>query len=91
MYRGDKRGRNGVGFIVASHLKNFVLNFQTFSDRVVRLDLQIQNNIIHIIQVYAPTSTEQVKESEVQNFYKGIIKAMKDTGKDTIIIGDFNS
>ncbi|CAF4857757.1 unnamed protein product [Pieris macdunnoughi] len=89
MYRGDKSGSNGVGFIVNSNLKKNIIDFTTYSDRVVRLDIQCDTTVLNIIQAYAPI--ERAKEEAVERFYNQVTQALSNTGKHVIILGDFNS
>lgn len=89
IYYGQKRNRNGIGFLIKKELKNNLIDFIPISDRVARLVLQFGYKIIHIIQVYAPT--EKASPEDIATFYKDIRQAMKNTNKDTFVIGDFNA
>ncbi|CAK1594407.1 unnamed protein product [Parnassius mnemosyne] len=89
LYCGEQSGRNGVGFLIQNHLKKYIDNFSFYTDRIVRLDMNFNNNYITFIQIYAPT--EKAPESEIENFYNDLRKAMKDIKKDTFIVGDFNA
>ena len=44
-------GFNGVGFMIQKALKHHIMDFTAISDRVVRLDLSIENVKINCIQV----------------------------------------
>ncbi|KAG7297047.1 hypothetical protein JYU34_019980 [Plutella xylostella] len=92
MYRGDRKGKNGIGFMVKSALKGYITDFKTYSDRVARLDMNIGKTTLNIIQVYAPQSKmKKDLEKEVESFYKQVEEALLETGNDTIVMGDFNS
>lgn len=79
-YYGEKRGRNGIGFLIKKYLKNNILNIITISDRVMRLDIKLNNQIKHIIQVYAQTEDYTTDENEA--FYKQITQALENTKND---------
>lgn len=61
------------------------------SGRVALLQLNAQGRQLNIIQVYAPTGDKVIEE--VEEFYKDVETAMKQTkSKDiTIVLGDFNA
>lgn len=89
MYKGIKKGRNGIGFMIKPHLKNNIQDFIAYSDRVARIDLKFEHTTLNIIQVYAPT--EKATDKEISLFYKDIESALKGTNRDTILMGDFNA
>lgn len=39
-------GRNGVGFLIQKYLKNNIMSFKSFSDRVATLELQTPGNVV---------------------------------------------
>lgn len=88
-YNGQIKGRHGVGFIIKKYLKSCIKNFIGFSDRVVLLDIDINDTPISIIQVYAPT--EESEEAEIDSFYKTLHRAHENSSKYTIVMGDFNA
>lgn len=89
MYNGMVHNRNGVGFLIKKELKENVIDFIPISDRVARLIIHIENRKFNIIQVYAPT--EKAPEKDIQTFYRDLRLALKESGRDTIVMGDFNA
>ncbi|XP_059062408.1 uncharacterized protein LOC131855180 [Achroia grisella] len=49
----------------------------------------LTNKKINIIQCYAPT--ERSKDEEMEYFYQNLREALEYTGKDVIVMGDFNA
>lgn len=89
IYYGEKSGRNGVGFLVNKDLKTNIIDIRCISDRVIRLDIFLNNRTMHLIQCYAPTESATSEDLEI--FYKHLQFALEDTGNDTVVMGDFNS
>lgn len=88
------KGRNGVGYLIKKHLKEKIMRFETFSDRVALVELQIvekgKPNSWTIIQVYAPT--EMYDEEAVDYFYETLENAINSSNSDNLIVmGDFNA
>ncbi|CAG9138047.1 unnamed protein product, partial [Plutella xylostella] len=89
IYNGEKSGRNGVGFLLRKELKSYLTDIKTISDRVIRLDMCLNNQTVHLIQCYAPTESSTIEELDM--FYKNLRDALINTSKNTIVMGDFNS
>ena len=91
-YRGTNNGRtSGVGFIVSKKFKENVIEFESISDRVARIVIQITRRYrMQIVQVYAPTSS--YSDEEVESFYEDLSQAYE-KGKChiKIVMGDFNA
>uniref|UniRef100_A0A8D8TK36 Craniofacial development protein 2 n=1 Tax=Cacopsylla melanoneura TaxID=428564 RepID=A0A8D8TK36_9HEMI len=81
----------GVAIAVDKNTSNSVKHFLPLSDRVALLQLNAQSRLLNIIQVYAPTGDKSIEE--VEEFYKDVETAMKQTkSRDiTIVLGDFNA
>lgn len=88
-YKGETRGLYGVGFIVKKYLKRNIVSFNGISERVALLKLNLNGYQLNILQVYAPT--EASNEDEVERFYDTINETLRKTGKNIIVMGDFNS
>lgn len=89
MFYGKTSGNNGVGFLVNKTLKTSIIDFKTISERVVRLDMHLEDRKLSLIQCYAPT--ERAKYEDVEKFYDDVRYALENTVKDTIVMGDFNA
>ncbi|XP_052746683.1 uncharacterized protein LOC128199732 [Bicyclus anynana] len=54
-YKGETLGQYGVGFLIKKEHENKISSFTALSDRVALLKLKYDNQLLTIIQVYAPT------------------------------------
>lgn len=59
------------------------------SERVALLNMHFNSLALSIIQVYAPT--EASKEDELELFYSTVDKAIRLSGNNIIVMGDFNA
>ena len=62
--------RNGVAIMVNKRVRNTVLGCNLKNDRMISVDFQGKPFIITVIQVY--TSTSNVEEAEVEQFYEDL-------------------
>ena len=53
IFSGREDGRHGVALILGPKLANFVAGIQQMSERIIGIDLKLEQNI-SIAQVYAP-------------------------------------
>lgn len=88
-YTGLIQGMYGVGFIINKCHKESIESFTSISDRVALLNLNIQGFKLSLIQVYAPT--EAAIEADIEKFYTDLHKAIEQTHKMYIIMGDLNA
>ncbi|KAJ2946424.1 hypothetical protein O0L34_g12464 [Tuta absoluta] len=88
-YFGEKKGENGVGFIVRKEHKENISEFKGISDRVALLNIKIHDTPLSIIQVYAPTQT--ASKEELEKFYSDIQIARQSATENLVILGDFNA
>ena len=87
----DNKKARGVGFLIHSKIKDFIIEVKIYSNRIILLRLQLAGKEeICIIQVYAPTSDHD--DDEVEQFYEDITKALEERKSSyTIVMGDFNA
>lgn len=87
----EKSNYYGVAIAVDRNTSKSVKHFLPLPGRVALLQLNAQGRQLNIIQVYAPTGDKVIEE--VEEFYKDVETAMKQTkSKDiTIVLGDFNA
>jgi exonuclease III len=87
----DRNHRRGVGIIVSESLKNCIIDFIPYSDRIALMRVNARPTNLNIIQIYAPTADAPDEEMEI--FYEQIKEMLKLTKKHeiNIIMGDFNS
>lgn len=91
-YGGSKSGRNGgVGFMVNGNMEGTIRKFESISERIAQLTVQVSKRVrIRIIQVYCPTSSSDEEEiEEVYNDLFNLINKAKSTY--LIVMGDFNA
>lgn len=88
-YTGLTQGLYGVGFIVNKRHKESIESFTSISDRVAILNINLHGLKLSLIQVYAPT--EAAIEAEIEKFYIDLYKAIEQTHKVYIIMGDLNA
>ncbi|KAJ0171886.1 hypothetical protein K1T71_012649 [Dendrolimus kikuchii] len=75
-------------FCYKEHKTNIVC-FTAFTDRVALLKMKYNNQLLAIIQVYAPT--EKATDEEINLFYKTLQVAQSQAGDNVFVIGDFNA
>uniref|UniRef100_A0AC35TSG5 Endo/exonuclease/phosphatase domain-containing protein n=1 Tax=Rhabditophanes sp. KR3021 TaxID=114890 RepID=A0AC35TSG5_9BILA len=84
----DKIG--GTGYMIADHLKSYVVFSKFVGARLGRLDFDIGGIIVACIIVYAPTL--QSTETLLDEFYNNLDDLCKERRYDKLIIGgDYNS
>ncbi|RZF43725.1 hypothetical protein LSTR_LSTR004238 [Laodelphax striatellus] len=77
-----------------SELKMKIVEFKGISERIAMLKLKSQGKLLHIYQVYAPTSMAEEAEHEsfIYNSLTAALSRERNNWKNiTLIIGDFNS
>ncbi|CAF4951987.1 unnamed protein product [Pieris macdunnoughi] len=68
-YKGETLGLYGVGFLIKKEHKHNIVSFSAFSEYGhPLLKIKYNNQLITIIQVYAPT--EKATEEEINSFYE---------------------
>ena len=71
-----------------------ITNFQSYSDRIAKLSVKIDERIrMTLIQVYAPTTLAD--KVEIQKFFEDVSQVIKESGPARnhylLVLGDFNS
>lgn len=86
-WSGKDKKRNGVAIIVAKQLADKVLNVDNVSDRIIKLKIMMEGNILDVVQVYAPQIGCEAEEKEE------FITKLEDTvtSNKSVIMGDFNA
>ncbi|CAG4984913.1 unnamed protein product [Colias eurytheme] len=88
-YKGETLGLYGVGFLIKKEYKDNIVSFTALSDRVVLLNIKYNNQMLTIIQVYAPT--EKATDEEINLFYETLQVAQSQAADQVLVIGDFNA
>ena len=87
----DYPNAKGVAILVNVKIKDCISNPKIYSDRVIKMDLNLQGqDTVTIIMTYAPTSSSS--EDEIESHYEVIQKAYTDSkSRYKILLGDFNA
>ncbi|PWA34772.1 hypothetical protein CTI12_AA615940 [Artemisia annua] len=86
----DVTARNGVGVILATGLKDNVVQVIRRSDRIMKITLFIDKETVHVISAYAPQVGRS--EEEKKSFWDSLNELVKECRPDQrlIIGGDLN-
>ena len=86
----NKQGTNGVGIVIFKDLKEDLISVSKRSDRVISINLGVEETVVNSICVYAPQvgCTEEEKET----FWEQIDQELSATLDDETVIvgGDLN-
>ena len=91
IYSGaNKEGRNGVGIILSSEMKNEVIEVNRKSDRIMWIRLTVREHTINIFSVYAPQAgcTDEEKDQFWDDMGEEIEKV--EAEEKCIVGGDLN-
>ena len=80
----NKQGRNGVGIVISKDLKEDLISVSKRSDRVMSIELGVEETVVNIICAYAPQvgCTEEEKET----FWEQMDREMSATLDDERVI-----
>ncbi|CAG2240143.1 unnamed protein product [Mytilus edulis] len=76
--------RQGVAFLVSPKYKNYVTEIKGFDGRFIYIQLEVDNKIIDIVNVYCPNVVNE-KDLFLKKVNDNIPKS-----DDLILLGDFN-
>ena len=80
----------GMAFLVNRKFTDYIEKFETHTDRIISCKIKLEKESIHLVQVYAPTTSYE--EEEIEKFYEDLEKAIHTSPSYyTIIMGDFNA
>lgn len=84
------KGKNGVGFLIKKSLKNSIISFKSYSDRIAAIEIRISDKEIWtIVQVYVPTESYSMDDMEI--FYHTLDTVLDSIHtKNLILMGDFS-
>ncbi|XP_068222845.1 uncharacterized protein [Palaemon carinicauda] len=91
LYSGcTERGRNGVGIILTGKLKSCVLKVKRLNDRIMRMKLEWDGEILNVISVYAPQTGGP--EEEKDDFWRQLDQEMINISNEELLMigGDLN-
>ncbi|XP_068227755.1 uncharacterized protein [Palaemon carinicauda] len=85
-----ERGRNGVGIILTGKLKSCVLEVKRLNDRIMRMKLEWDGEILNVISVYA--SQTGCPEEEKDDFWRQLDQEMINVPNEELLMigGDLN-
>ena len=74
IWKGNSEGKAGVGVLVASDLADRIIRVERLSDRVIAVDLVIDEQIVKMVSCYAPqTGRSQVVKEGFWTQVEGVI------------------
>ena len=87
----DNPDAKGLAFLIHPKIKDCVIDFKTYSNRVIKMEINLQGkDSVTVINAYAPTSSAE--DEKVEQFYDDIERVMAESdSKYKIITGDFNA
>ncbi|XP_030840865.1 craniofacial development protein 2-like [Strongylocentrotus purpuratus] len=89
--RKDNTSREGVGIMISQQILHCLVSYEAVSPRIITAKFNMEEEIMNIIQVYAPTSAHSEQESDL--FYDALqLHIQKVPRKENIIVmGDLNA
>ena len=94
----SKSRHYGLGFVISPKIADFVVSYNSISDRVAYLDLTLQSRngqykIFRFVNANGPTSTLVKKTPKISSqFYSQLNKAINVPSRyELFVLGDFNS
>ncbi|KAL1448519.1 hypothetical protein WDU94_000571, partial [Cyamophila willieti] len=86
-WSGGDNAKNGVAIIINKTVKNLVTEVNNISDRLIKMNIKLHDEIISIIQCYAPQTG--CPDSDKLDFESTLENHLK--GDKNIIMGDMNA
>ena len=89
-YHGKDSKRNGIGIGICEELKDRVLAVTRTCDRVMRIKLEIEGEVWHMISCYAPQT--ECPQDEKETFWEHIDSEMQAVTRSERVVfaGDLN-
>ncbi|XP_046663106.1 craniofacial development protein 2-like [Homalodisca vitripennis] len=84
---GEIGRRNGVAIVMDKKMTSRVMKVDVVSERIIKVTVRMEGEIMDIIQVYAPQTG--CTDDEKREFEEDLERQVKE--ERTIIIGDFNA
>ena len=86
----DRPHAKGLAFLVNKSFKDFIVSFHAHSDRIISCILNLKNETLQIVQVYAPTT--DYDDETIEKFYDDLEEAIdRKNNTHVIVMGDFNA
>ena len=70
----DRPHAKGLAFLVNKSFKDFIVSFHAHSDRIISCILNLKNETLQIVQVYAPTT--DYDDETIEKFYEDLEEAI---------------
>ena len=89
-YHGEDSKRNGIGIVLCEELKEGVLAVTRPCDRVMKIKLEIEGEVWHIISCYAPQTG--CPQDETETFWEHMDSEMQTVTRSerVVVAGDLN-
>lgn len=83
-----KRAQSGVGCIINKRLVGGIRNWRSITDRLIKLEIEIENEIYTIVTVVGPNEGDAKKE--IVEFWSRLQEEAEDCKGFLMLIGDWN-
>jgi exonuclease III len=89
-YCGSDGKRNGVGIVLDQGLKKCVTDVKRVSDRIIVVEVLLEDVVLNIVSVYAPQTgcNDVVKEKFWEEFDEVVMSVPE--SEELFVVGDFN-
>ncbi|XP_046851762.1 uncharacterized protein LOC124445097 [Xenia sp. Carnegie-2017] len=87
-WKGNGSSTNGVGFAIREDWAKSVVAVKRVSDRVLRVDIVIEAEVVSFVVVYAPQVGRSAEEKE--KFYDSVYAVRADIRGRCVMLGDWN-
>nr|CAH7713655.1 unnamed protein product [Callosobruchus chinensis] len=84
----EKRAEAGVGCIINKDWVKYVQNTQYVNERIIKVELNVNNEVKSIITAYGPSESEKIAVKE--DFWENLSVITENSRGNVYIIGDFN-
>lgn len=87
----EDRGQSGVGLLIHKKFETHITDIKYISDRLLRTTLKFDEEVMHIIPVYAPDTNKP--EQDAIDFYESLQQELDQTPQNEkiVILGDMNA
>ena len=89
-YAGKNTTRNGVSIVIGKDLKEKIIEVKRLGDRIIAIKLVLEEDMIHIISVYAPQAgLHKSVKSQFWEDLDGLLREIP-TSEKIFLRGDLN-
>ena len=88
---GSLSRHSGVGFLIAPHIVQYIVDYSMHSDRIISLKLSVKGRLLHVVCHYAPHGGYDTNAKEAHWELLNHIVEKLDKRNPKIIMGDCNA